>query len=100
MVVYRKDLWRILSGLLKFRNNDETRFSLKIILSMVPAALVGLLFEEQLEAFFSGNTVFVGSMLMVTAALLFLADRAKNTHRPVSFADSLFVGLILFVCDR
>ncbi len=93
LVVYRKDVWEILAGLVKFRNNEETRFSLKIILSMIPATLVGLFFEEQLEAFFGGNVAFVGAMLLITAALLFLADRAKNTHRPVSYRDSIVVGI-------
>lgn len=92
LVVYRKDVWEILSGLLKFRDSEETRFSLKIVLSMIPAVLVGLLFEEQLEAFFGGNIAFVGGMLLVTAVLLFLADRAKKTDRSVSFWDSLIIG--------
>lgn len=93
IVVYRKDIWEILSGLFGFRNNEETRFSLKIVLSMIPAALVGLLFESELEQFFGGNIAFVGGMLLLTAILLFLADRAKNTHRPVSFRDSFIVGI-------
>lgn len=93
IVVYRKDIWEILSGLLRFRNNEETRFSLKIVLSMIPAALIGLLFESELEQFFGGNIAFVGGMLLLTAVLLFLADRAKNTHRPVSYRDSFVVGI-------
>lgn len=92
IVVFRKDVWEILEGLLKFRNNEETRFSLKIVISMVPAVLIGLFFETELEQFFGGNITFVGAMLLVTALLLFLADRARDTHRPVSFWDSLIIG--------
>ena len=93
LVVFRKDVWEILSGLFRFSNNEESRFTLKIILSMVPAVLVGLFFEAQLEAFFGGNIAFVGAMLMLTALLLFLADRAKNTHKPVSFPNSILIGI-------
>ena len=93
LVVYRKDVWEILQGLFAFRNNESTRFSLKIILSMVPAALVGLFFEEELEMLFSGNILLVGCMLLVTALLLFLADRAKATHKDVSYSNSLVIGL-------
>lgn len=93
VVVYRKDVWEILSGLFAFKDNEELRFSLKIVLSMVPAALIGLLFEAELEQFFSGNIVLVGSMLLVTALLLFLADRAKNTHKAVSFGNSFVIGI-------
>ena len=93
LVVYRKDVWEILTGLFAFRDNEELRFSLKIVLSMVPAALIGLLFEEELEKLFSGNIVLVGSMLLLTGALLFLADRAKNTHKSVSFPNSFVIGI-------
>jgi undecaprenyl-diphosphatase len=93
LVVYRRDVWEILQGLFAFKNNESSRFSLKIILSMVPAALVGLLFEEELETLFSGNILLVGSMLLVTALLLFLADRAKATHKDVSYSNSLVIGL-------
>lgn len=93
LVVYRRDVWQILSGLFAFRDNEETRFSLKIVLSMIPAAAIGLLFEKELEQFFGGNVVLVGSMLLVTALLLYLADRARKTDRPVSFADSFVIGI-------
>lgn len=92
LVVYRRDIWEIISGLLRFRDNEESRFALKIVLSMIPATLIGLLFEKQLESLFGGNIVLVGAMLLLTAGLLFLADRAKKTHRPVSFRDSVIIG--------
>lgn len=93
LVVYRKDVWEILSGLFEFKDNEAFRFSIKIILSMIPAALVGLFFEEELEKLFSGNILLVGSMLLITALLLFLADRAKNTHKNVSYGNSFVIGL-------
>ncbi|WP_291788217.1 undecaprenyl-diphosphate phosphatase [Cecembia sp.] len=93
LLVFRKDIAEILTGLLKREWNEETQFSSKIILSMVPAVIVGLFFEEKLEQFFGGKIVFVGSMLLVTALLLFLADKAKNTDRGVSFPNAIIVGL-------
>ena len=93
LVVFRKDVWEILSGLLKFKWNDETKFSLKIIVSMLPAVIIGLLFEEQLEAFFGGNIAFVGAMLIVTAILLWLADRSKNTGKKVSYSNAFVIGI-------
>jgi len=44
IVIFRKDIVEILKGLFSFRWNEETRFSLKIIISMIPAALVGFFF--------------------------------------------------------
>ncbi len=93
IIVFRKDILDLLRGLLAFKNNEETRFSIKIILSMIPAVVVGLVFEEELEQLFSGNLLFVGSMLWMTALLLFVADRAKTTHKDVSFTDSIVIGI-------
>jgi len=93
IVVFRKDVWEIIRGLFQFKNNEETLFSLKIVLSMVPATMVGLLFEEQLEAFFDGDIRFVGFMLLITAVLLYFADRAKDTHKKVTFKNAFIVGV-------
>lgn len=93
LVVYRKDVASILRGLFRFKNNEEFQFSVKIILSMIPAVLVGLFFEEELERFFGGDIAFVGGMLLLTGALLFLADKAKNTTRNVGYGHSIIIGI-------
>jgi undecaprenyl-diphosphatase len=93
IVVFRKDVWEIISGLLQFKWNEESQFSVKIIISMLPAVFVGLFFEEQLEAFFGGNIRFVGFMLLVTAVLLYFADKAKDTDKKVSFKNAFIVGI-------
>ncbi|MGK0494485.1 MAG: undecaprenyl-diphosphatase [Maribacter sp.] len=93
IVVFRKDVWEILSGLFQFKWNEESQFSVKIIISMLPAVFVGLFFEEQLEAFFGGNIRFVGFMLLITAVLLYFADKAKDTNKKVSSATAFIVGI-------
>ncbi|MGJ8665625.1 MAG: undecaprenyl-diphosphate phosphatase [Patiriisocius sp.] len=93
IVVFRKDIIEIITALFKFKWNEETQFIVKIIVSMLPAVIVGLLFEEQLEAFFGGNIAFVGAMLIVTAILLWFADRSKNTGKPVTFKDAFIIGV-------
>lgn len=93
VVVYHKDIADIFKGLLKFTWNEETRYATQIVVSMVPAAFVGLFFNEEIELLFQGQVLLVGAMLVITGLLLFLADRAKKTHRSVTFSDSLVVGL-------
>ncbi len=93
IVVFRKDILEILKGLFSFKWNEETQFTVKIIVSMIPAVLVGLFFEEQLEALFGSNILLVGCMLIVTAVLLFFADRAKNTEKSVSFSNAFIIGM-------
>lgn len=93
LVIFRKDVYEILAGLFKFSWNEETKFSVKIILSMIPAALVGVVFEEQIEQLFSRQILLVGVMLIITGFLLFLADRAKDTLKKVGFGHSLIIGI-------
>ncbi len=93
IVVFRKEVIEIIKGLFQFQWNDELIFSLKIIISMIPAAIIGLMFEEQLEAFFNGNILMVGFMLLITALLLVLADKAKNTDKNVSYKNAFIVGV-------
>jgi len=93
IVVFRKDIIELVTGLFSFKWNEETKFCLKIILSMIPAVFVGLLFEEELELLFGGNVLLVGFMLIVTGLLLFLAGRAKNTGKAVSWKDAIIIGV-------
>ncbi|SDG49572.1 undecaprenyl-diphosphate phosphatase [Psychroflexus sediminis] len=93
VVIFRKDILEILRGLFSFRWNAETKFSLKIIISMIPAAFVGYYFESEMELLFGGNLLLVGFMLIVTALLLWLSDRAKATQKRVSYSNSFVIGV-------
>jgi len=93
IVVFRNDIAQIFKGLFQFKANEELYFSLKIILSMIPAAVVGVLFNDEIESLFSGQIMLVGAMLAITGLLLFLADRATKTTKSVSFGASIIVGI-------
>ncbi|RXG31336.1 undecaprenyl-diphosphatase UppP [Leeuwenhoekiella palythoae] len=93
LVVFRKDILDILKGLFQFKWNEETQFAVKIIISMIPAVIIGLFFEEQLESLFGGNILLVGMMLIITALLLWLADKAKDTQKPVSYSNAFTIGI-------
>ena len=93
VVIFRKDLLQVIQGLFQFQWNEATKFSVKIIISMIPAALVGVFFDDIIESFFNGAVLLVGSMLLVTGGLLFLADKAKNTTKEVRFFHSIVIGI-------
>ena len=93
IVIFRKEILQIFKGLFLFKWNEETRFSIKIILSMIPTAFIGFYFEEELASLFGGQVLLVGFMLFITALLLLLADKAKDTTKNVSFLNAFIVGV-------
>ncbi|WAC01283.1 undecaprenyl-diphosphate phosphatase [Lacinutrix neustonica] len=93
LVVFRKDILEIIKGLIKPDFNEDRQFVIKIIISMLPAVLVGLFFEKQLEQFFGGNILLVGFMLLITSLLLYLADKAKDTNKKISFKNAFIIGV-------
>lgn len=93
VAIFRKDLIEIIKGIVTFKWNDELKFSLKIIISMIPAAIVGVLYDDLIESFFNGQLLLVGAMLIVTGVLLFLADKAKKTNKEVTFWGALIIGI-------
>ena len=91
--VFRKDINEIIKGLIQFKK-EQVDFILKILISSVPVGVVGVLFEKEVESFFTGNIVLVGSMLLITAALLFFTYFKKDdSKKNISYTDAIAIGL-------
>lgn len=93
LVIFRKEILQLIVGLFQFQWNEETKYVAKIVVSMIPVLIVGLLFEEQLEALFTGNLVLVGSMLLYTAVLLSFTYFKKSGRKTIGFLDAFVIGL-------
>tara|TARA_B100002019_G_scaffold235508_1_gene209869 strand:- start:591 stop:1379 length:789 start_codon:yes stop_codon:yes gene_type:complete len=92
--VFRKDIAMILSDLLLLKRGESLNFSLKIILSMIPAVIIGLFFEDFIASLFVGKIALVGVMLMITALLLFLADRVNENNKELNYSNTFYIGVI------
>ena len=93
IAVFRKDVGQILRDVFSLKWTAHSRLAALIVLSMIPAAVVGLFFEEQLDLLFDRQITLVCIMLIITGLLLFLADRAKTTDKAVNWWDSLLIGI-------
>jgi undecaprenyl-diphosphatase len=93
LFIFKNDILKILKGVFTKKINEEKIFALKIIISMIPAVIIGLFFEEIIEQFFNGQLILVGFMLILTGFLLFLADKAKQTLNEISYLNSLIIGI-------
>lgn len=94
VVVFRQDIVDLLKGIFKFEWNQETQFAAKILLSMIPVGVVGVLFKDEIEAMFFGKPEVVGLMLLVTGVLLLFTHYRKQTEgTPVTFGKSVIIGI-------
>lgn len=90
VIVFWSAIWSLLKGIFKFRYNDETDYVAKLIVSMVPVAVVGLFFKDSVEALFGESLFVVAISLIITALLLFLSDNANRfsgRRKPSAGAD-------------
>ena len=93
LFVFRDEIYSLLKGAFSTKRTQEHDYIAKIILSMIPAALVGVFMEDAIESMFSQNLLLVGCALILTALLLIVADRATNTTQSVSFPQALIIGI-------
>lgn len=92
IVVFRKDILEIIKSLFTF-NLKENEYTIKLALSMIPVGVVGVLFEEEIEALFSGQIILVSAMLLVTGALLLFTQFKKSGEKSVSYLHTLIIGV-------
>ena len=93
-VVLWKEIDWILKGLFKFKMNDETKYFLNIVVSMMPIGIVGVFFKDTVEEIFGSGLLIVGCCLLLTAVLLTFSYYAKPRQREnISMKDAFIIGL-------
>lgn len=92
VVVFRKEILELFKALFNKSMIYERDFIVKVIISMLPAAILGVAFQDQIEAFFNGNMAIVFFFLIVTGVLLYIADKSKNTGKAIDKKSALILG--------
>lgn len=105
IVAFRKEIWDIVKGVFKFRYNAQTQYFLKICVSMIPVFIVGVFFKDAVTDIFGSGLVVVGSMLLLTALLLFIGESLSNRQmkkdavagkpqgKEVGYKEAFIVGI-------
>ena len=94
LVILWKEISWIFKGLAQCRMNDETRYFINIVISMIPVGIVGVFFKDYVEEIFGSGLAIVGSMLLVTALLLTFSYFAKPRQKAnISMRDAFIIGL-------
>ncbi len=93
LVVFRKDIAALFKSLFTFKNNEDNRYIIKLLISAIPVVILGILYADKLENLFTGNILLVGSMLILTGGILMWANFAKGGKRKINFLDAIIIGI-------
>ena len=102
IVVFWGAIVQLFKGFFKFRYNDETDYICKILVSLVPVAVVGFFFKDTVDGLFSGGLKAVAVGLCITAVLLWISDNAgkrfrvpvaKDTRNGISYWQAVVPGI-------
>ncbi len=91
LLVFWRDILDLIRGILK-KDPESVNYLVKIIVASIPIAIVGVLFEDLIDAAFS-NLLSVGICLFLTAALLLLSQRPIEKDQALGMKQSIIVGL-------
>jgi undecaprenyl-diphosphatase len=102
-IIFRKDIlemilatWRALhTGTMKssYESNEYVRMSLAIIVGSIPAAIIGLMYHDQIEEAFK-DPKLVAVNLVITGLILFLTRLPKPTEgKRLGLVSGFIIGL-------
>jgi len=101
VILWKEIVW-ILRGIFavdrsesgSFVMNEEQKYALNILVSMIPIGIVGVFFKDTIEGVFGSGLLIVGCMLLLTATLLAFAYYAKPRQKEsISLKDAFIIGL-------
>ena len=96
VVVLWSEIWWLIKGIFSRGMNDEKSYFLKLVVSMIPIGIVGLLLRDKIDALLASQyiMVVVGAMLLLTALLLTFAYYAKPRNKAtISYRDAFIIGI-------
>ena len=96
IVILWSEVKYLFKGLFMFQYNEQTKYILKILLSMIPVGIVGIFLKDPLNRILASPAILaiVGAMLLLTALLLLFAYKAKPRNKTsISYRDAMIIGL-------
>ncbi len=93
MFVFRADIADLISTIFNKNDGEGRNYLFLILISMLPAAFLGLLLEEKIDLMFQNQLILVGMALFITALLLFFADKAISTDKKVGIWSAFLIGV-------
>ncbi|MFO1259944.1 MAG: undecaprenyl-diphosphate phosphatase [Sphingomonadaceae bacterium] len=97
LVLYWRTFWAVLLGLLKAERNAFA-FVINLLLAFFPAVVIGLMFNDAIEALLENAVVVAWALILGGFAILVVEKYAKPKHAggiaDVGAKNSLLIGLV------
>jgi undecaprenyl-diphosphatase len=101
LVYFWRDLWRLLLAWLaslrerRLGDDPDRRLAWLLLVTLLPAALIGALFEDFFDTLFRERLALVALLLVIGAAILWLAERRATGGRDLEklrLTDAVAIG--------
>ncbi len=83
----------ILELIQKINKPEGRKYIFWIIISMIPAVIIGVTLDEQITALFNRQIILVSCMLLLTGVVLILSDHTKPKTQVLSSIRALIIGV-------
>jgi undecaprenyl-diphosphatase len=93
IVVLWKEIVDLFKGFFKFRLNEETKYIIKIMISMIPVGIAGFFLTDIVDRYFAGDMISLGVQFMITAVIMVLPSFIKPKEKTISYLDSFIIGI-------
>jgi undecaprenyl-diphosphatase len=90
LVLYGREVWGVISGFFRgmVRRDGSARIAICLVLTSIPAALVGLAASDYVERAFS-SPLFVGVGFLISGAVLWYADHMSAKANTARWGESV-----------
>jgi len=92
IVFFQRDVANILKAFTRLDfKTEEGKLAALIIIGSIPTAVIGFLFKDQFESFFS-NLLAVGVAFILTGCILYASKLSRDRNKPINYFDALLIG--------
>lgn len=91
--IFRNEILQMILSTVKWKADENRQLSFYIIISMIPAMIIGLLFEQQIEDLFGGSLMPIGFSLLFTALVLALTPSGVENFKTVGYTAAFVIGM-------
>ncbi len=93
IIIFKKKISSIFFNAINSKINNAHTFLFLIIISMIPAVIVGFFLDHIVNLLFSGNIFLIGLMLIFNSIILLIADNFKEGGKKINASRAFLIGV-------